>query len=268
TDWVFIAPNSNTGVWILKLEGPPAARKLTYVAQTLPVEGGPLGPHDLYVQRDALDSHWYLYSSDGFHGWTTFNVDDPTHPSLAGAWANPAEGGYTHTIQAQAINGKRIVATIAEVGANFLRVYDATDLRAPILLGQYQAKSDGVAVGSDLPGGTGPSATHPQHNFNIVGGNLFLSYYSYGMYVFNLTAFTAGPGPSVPLTGSLTLKPAAHWALGTESLDDGPAAFSGYWDTVVKDGLIYVSWMEGGLVVLGYGCHGTSLPDPALTSTG
>jgi hypothetical protein len=262
-DWVFLAPNTNTGIWILKLEGPPAARTLTYVTQTLQVEGGPLGPHDLFVQKDAVDAHWYLYSSDGFHGWTAFNVDDPARPALAGAWANPAEGGYTHTIQAQAINGKRIVATIAEVGANFLRVYDATNLRAPVLLGQYQAKSTGVSADPDSPG---PSGTHPEHNFNIVGGNLFLSYYSYGMYVFNLTAFTAGP--SLPAVGSLTLAPAAHWAVGTETPSDGPLAFNGYWDTVVKDGVIYVSWIEGGLVALGYGCHGTHLPDAALTSTG
>jgi hypothetical protein len=261
-DWVFLAPNSNTGIWVLKLEGPPQARTLTYVTQTLPVEGGPLGPHDLYLQKDGKDAHWYLYSSDGFHGWTVFNVDDPARPALAGAWANPAEGGYTHTIQAQAINGKRIVATIAEVGANFLRVYDASSLGTPILLGQYQAKSDGASTNPQSPG---PSAAHPQHNFNIVGGNLFLSYYSYGMYVFNLTAFTA---QALPLAGTLDLKPVAHWAVGVESPEDGPLAFSGYWDTLVKDGVIYVSWIEGGLVVLGYGCHGSHLPNARLTSTG
>jgi hypothetical protein len=261
-DWAFLAPNSNSGIWVLRLEGDPAHRRLTYVTQTLPVEGGPLGPHDLFVQKDALDSHWYLYSSDGFHGWTVFNVDDPARPALAGAWANPAEGGYTHTIQAQAINGKRIVATIAEVGANFLRVYDASSLGTPILLGQYQAKSDGASTNPQSPG---PSAAHPQHNFNIVGGNLFLSYYSYGMYVFNLTAFTAGR--SLPAVGSLTLAPVAHWAVGGESPSDAPLNFAGYWDTVVQDGVIYVSWIEGGLVALGYGCHG-NLPNPALTSTG
>jgi hypothetical protein len=265
TDWVFLAPNSNSGIWILRLEGTPGAHRLAYVTQTLPVEGGPIGPHDLYVQKDALDAHWYLYSADGFHGWTAFNVDDPGRPQFAGAWANPAEGGYTHTIQAQAINGKRIVATIAEVGANFLRVYDATNLHAPLLLGQYQARSTGVATGGD-PGTTGPSAGHPQHNFNIVGGNLFLSYYTYGMYVFNLTAFTAGP--SLPAAGTLTLAPVAHWAVGPETPNDAPLAFAGYWDTIVKDGVVYVSWMEGGLVVLGYGCHGTHLPDARLTSDG
>ncbi|HUR61388.1 MAG TPA: hypothetical protein VM286_03370 [Candidatus Thermoplasmatota archaeon] len=252
-DWAFLAPNSNTGIWVLKIEGTPEARRLTYVAQTLPVEGGPLGPHDLYVQKDAQDGHWYLYSSDGFHGWTVFNVDDPAKPMLAGGWTNPAEGGYTHTIQAATLNGKRIVATIAEVGANFLRVYDASNLRAPVLLGQYQAKTEGA------------SATHPQHNFNIVDGNLFLSYYSFGMYVFNLTEFTKGP--SLPLAGTLTLKPAAHWAVGVEP-SDGPLAFNGYWDTVVKDGVVYVSWIEGGLVALGFGCHGADLPDPLLTSNG
>src|SRR5689334_23901098 len=61
-------------VWILELTGTPDARELTYVTQTLPVEGGPLGPHDMYVTQDAVDGHWYLYSSDGFHGWAAFKI--------------------------------------------------------------------------------------------------------------------------------------------------------------------------------------------------
>src|SRR5688572_10624492 len=168
-DWVFLAPNSNPGVWILKLEGAPGARRLTYVTQTLPAEGGPLGPHDMFVTQDEQDGHWYLYSADGFHGWTAFNVDDPANPTLAGGIANPVEGAYTHTVQAAWIDGRRIVATIGEVGANALKVYDATNLRAPLLLAAWQAEP-------------GPGSTAPEHNFNMAGGKLYLSYYTLGMY--------------------------------------------------------------------------------------
>jgi hypothetical protein len=248
-DWLFLAPNAQTGIWVFEIGGTPINRTLTYVAQTLPVEGGPLGPHDLYVQRDANDGHWYLYSADGFHGWAAFNVDDPAHPLPAGGLVNPAEGAYTHTIQAATINGKRIVATIAEIGVDYLRIYDASVLEAPVLLGVWQAES--TPLGS----------TAPEHNFNIAGGNLYLSYYGHGMYVFNLTRFTSGL--SVPLAGTGTLAPVAHWAVGGETVDQG---FTGFWDTVVKDGVIYVSFIEGGLVVLGYGCN--HVPDSALTSDG
>ena len=246
-DWVFIAPNANTGVWILKLEGPPEARTLTYVTRTLPVEGGPLGPHDMFVTQDAVDGNWYLYSADGFHGWTAFNVNDPANPELAGGIANPVEGAYTHTIQAEWVNGRRLVATIGEVGANALKVYDATNLRAPILLAAYQAEP-------------GPGSTAPEHNFNMVGGKLYLSYYTLGVYVFDLTQLSG-----LPVIGTAELSPVAHYGDNPEQAP-GPLAFAEIWDTVLQDGLLYLSNIDGGLFVVGFGCN--AVPDPALTSTG
>lgn len=246
-DWVFLAPNSNTGIWVLKLEGAPDARTLTYVTQTLPVEGGPLGPHDLFIDQDEVDGHWYLYSADGFHGWTVFNVDDPTNPMPAGGLANPAEGAYTHSIQAQWINGRRLVATIGEVGVNVFKIYDATNLLAPLLLTAYQASP-------------GPGSTAPEHNFNVVGGKLYLSYYTLGMYVFDLTQLSG-----IPLVDSATFQPVAHYGNNPESAP-GPTDFSGIWDTVLVDGVIYLSNIEGGLVVVGYGCNTPG--DVALTSEG
>lgn len=238
-DWVFVAPNANTGIWILKLEGLPDAPKLTYVSQTMPVEGGPLGPHDMYVQQDGIDGHWYLYSADGFHGWMAFNIDDPANPMPAGGFVNPAEAAYTHSVQAVALNGKRIVVTSAEIGANLVRVYDATVMAAPILLGVWQA--------------TAEDAGSPQHNMNVAAGNLYVSYYGHGLYVFDLAAFTTGP--SIPLAGVVTLQPSAHWAVEGEGGGAGPLSFNGFWDTVVQSGVVYVSHIEGGLVVLGYGCN-------------
>jgi hypothetical protein len=246
-DWVFLAPNTSSGVWILKMEGTPEARTLTYVTQTLPLEGGPLGPHDMFVTHDEKDGHWYLYSADGFHGWAVFNVDDPSSPQLAGGWINPAEGAYTHSIQAEWVNGRRLVATIGEVGVNILKVYDATNLRAPLLLGLYQASP-------------GPGSASPEHNFNLVGGKLYLSYYTLGMYIFDLTKLTGTPVADTP-----NMQPVAHWGNNGEGAPT-PLSFSGIWDTVLQDGLIYLSNIEGGLVVVGYGCN--TVPDPALTSTG
>ena len=243
-DWVFLAPNTGSGVWILEMTGTPEARELTFVTQTLPVEGGPLGPHDMFVTQDEVDGHWYLYSSDGFHGWTVFDVDDPSGPTVVGGFANPVEGAYTHTIQAAWINGRRLVATIGEIGANALKVYDATDLQAPILLGVWQADP-----------GAGSAAA--EHNFNLVGGRIFLSYYGYGMYVLDLNTLSG-----LPLANTLSMAPVAHWGNNGE----GGGGSADIWDTVVKDGVIYLGDITGGLFVVGFGCH--SLPDPALTSTG
>ncbi len=243
-DWVFLAPNTSTGVWVLELQGTPDARRLEYVTQTLPVQGGPLGPHDMWVGQDTQDGNWYLYSADGFHGWSAFNVNDPANPELAGGIANPAEGAYTHSIQAAWVNGRRLVATIGEIGANALKVYDATTLNAPVLLGVWQAD----------PGAGSPA---PEHNFNMVAGRLFLSYYSYGMYVIDLNQLSG-----LPAVGTAELAPVAHW--GNNGETGGGAA--DIWDTVIKDGVIYLGDIEGGLVVVGFGCH--DVPDPALTSKG
>lgn len=246
-DWVFVAPNDNNGVWILKLEGPAAERTLTYVTRTLPVEGGPLGPHDMFVTRDPVTNRWMLYSADGFHGWTVFDVTDPTQPTRAGGFVNPAEGGYTHTIQSAQIGSRRFVATISEVGLNVLRVYDATILRAPLLLGVWQADP-------------GLGSTTPQHNFNIVAGKLYLAHYDHGVYVFDLTKL----GPA-PIAGTASLSPVAHYAEDAKGVS-GPLAFDSYWDVVLKDGLLYANHMTKGLRIIGYGCNEPG--DATLTSIG
>ena len=247
-DWIFIAPNANTGIFILRMGGTPDARTLEYVTQTLPVEGGPIGPHDLFVQRDEVDGHWYLYSADGFHGWTVFNIDDPANPMPAGGLVNPAEAAYTHSIQAQWVNGRRLVATIGEVGVNVFKVYDATNLLAPLLLGVYQASP-------------GPGSAAPEHNFNIVGGKLYLSYYTLGMYIFDLAKLQG-----IPVADTPNMQPVAHFGTNPEAAP-GATDFSGIWDTVLVDGVIYLSNIEGGLVVVGYGCNGP-YPNAALTSWG
>jgi hypothetical protein len=221
--WVFVAPNTNTGVWILKLEGSPDERKLTFVTQTLPAQGGPLGPHDMIVQFDPVLKTHLLYSADGYHGWSVWNVGNPAEPELVGGFIRP-ETGYLHTIQATFLNNRRIVVTIAEVGANFMEVYDATNLRTPVLLATWQ-------VGN-------PSES--QHNFNLVQGLMYLAHYAQGIYVFDLTELPATPSQSV-----VEFPPVAHWA-GREG--------ASFWDIVMKDGVLYGSDMRNGVDVFGYGC--------------
>lgn len=238
TDWVFLAPNSNSGIWILRVDGEPGSRQLTYVTQTLPAEGGPLGPHDLFVHQDPFTDGWLLYSADGFHGWTVFSLDDPTAPAPLGGLVLP-QPGYTHTIQAARFGERRIVVTIAEVGENLLQVFDATVLQAPILLATWQVA---------------PLATTPQHNINIVGDHLYLAHYGYGMFVFDLT--TVG---TLPLSSVGTFQPVAHYdpVPGGTPYVAGIDGFEAVYDVVLQDGVLYVSGFSdpvNGIDVLGFGC--------------
>lgn len=237
-DWVFLAPNSNSGIWILRVDGEPGSRQLTYVTQTLPAEGGPLGPHDLFVHQDPFTSQWLLYSADGFHGWTVFDLADPTAPLPIGGLVLP-QPGYTHTIQAARLGERRLVVTIAEVGENLMQVFDATVLQAPVLLATWQVA---------------PLATTPQHNLNIVGSFLYVAHYGYGMYVFDLA--DAG---TLPVAGTSTLEPIAHYdpVPGGEPYVVGIGGFEAVYDVVLQDGLLYVSGFSdpvNGVEVLGFGC--------------
>jgi hypothetical protein len=243
-DWVFLAPNSNTGVWILELTGEPGEKKLNYVTRTLPVQGGPLGPHDMTVQWDTQLKTWVLYSADGFHGWTAFDVKNPAQPELIGGVIKP-ETGYTHTIQAAKIGDRRIVVTIQEVGVNVLQVFDATNLRAPILLGTWQHS---------------PAAVNPQHNLNIVAGRLYVAHYGNGVYVFDLNKIGTTPLVS-------EVKPVAHY--GGAATGQNPLGFTQFYDVVVKDGVVYAasySAPTAGIHIVGDGCLAPG--DEDLTSIG
>lgn len=242
-DWVFLAPNSNTGAWVLELTGEPGAKKLEFVAQTLPVEGGPLGPHDMTVQYDADLKTWILYSADGFHGWAAFNVNNPAKPELMGGLSRP-ETGYTHTIQAAKVGNRRLVATIQEVGVNQLEIYDATNLRAPVLLGRWQHEAGSV---------------NPQHNLNIVAGRLYVAHYGNGVYVFDLNKLGM-----LPLVSDV--KPVAHYGAAASQ---NPLGFQQFYDVVVKEGVVYAASYSKptlGIHVIGDGCLAPG--DASQTSMG
>lgn len=245
--WLFIAPNANSGVYILRILGEPGDVQLEMVGQTLPVEGNVIGPHDMTVQFDERDDRWILYVADGFEGWSAFDVDDPANPELITRMPNlePYQG-YTHTIQAAWVDDRRLVATIAEVGHNALKIYDATDLELPVLLGTWQA-------------GTLGDPTAPQHNLHIVGDLLYVAHYARGFYVFNLTGL-----PALPYLGFAQLEPMAHWTRNTD-VNQGPLGFNGVWEVVVKDGVLYASDVNQ-LRVFGFGC--ITPGDPAATSFG
>ncbi|HEV8361220.1 MAG TPA: hypothetical protein VGR28_12280 [Candidatus Thermoplasmatota archaeon] len=240
---VLLAPNTNTGVWILELTGAPGARELKLLSKFGENINGPLGPHDMWATFDEDLQVPVLYVANGFAGWLAADLSDPAKPVMLGGalpMLDPYQG-YTHTIQAAKVGDRRLVVTIAEVGLNALKVYDATNLRAPILLGTWTSKP--VPIG-------------PEHNLQIVGDQLFVAHYREGMYAFNLSAVAPLPTPA-------GIAPIAHFAVGPDP--QLGLNFGDVWDVVVKDGLIYLSEIDFGVHVVGFGCM---QPAPGLSSTG
>lgn len=237
TDWVFLAPNDSTGVWILKIVGPPGNREIEYVTNTLLVEGGPLGPHDMYIGFDEDLETWVLYAADGYEGWLAYDIGDPATPQFIGGFLHPSTG-YTHTIQAGKVAGRRIVATVEEVGANFLKIYDATDILRPVLLGVWSSSSVPVAS---------------QHNLQIVRDHLYVAHYGSGIFIFDLKPLAKA---AEPVTSDI--EPVAQYRPQSSS----------FWDVVLKDGLVYGGRFGagGGFDVFAFGCIPAG--HRAYTSTG
>ena len=238
---------TGTGVKIFRIEGPPEARRMTQIAKTLPAEGGPLGPHDIFVNYDVDLRKWILYAADGFTGWLAHDVSDPAKPLPIGGFVNPGELQYVHSIQAAKVGNRRIVVTSSEIGPNMVKVYDATVLQAPVLLGVWQKQAGGL---------------EPQHDMNIVDGRLFVAHYGYGVFVFDLRKLSIAP-----IAGTLDMNPVARWDLGLGS--DGPIGdigFTGIWDVVVDDGIMYMSNTQRGMHVAAFACFEPG--NPSFTSVG
>lgn len=261
--WVFAASGVGTGVGIYELVGPPGDRDLRFVTQFAP--GVPLGAHDTWVHHDPVRDSPVLYVANSYGGWLAADVSDPSTPvPLAASPNGDPYQGYTHSIRAQWIDGRRIVATIQESegvfppGASALKIYDATNLQAPVLIG-IGGHSQLYVAGQGLPG------SEMQHHIQIVDGRLYMAHYEQGVYVFDLDELEptdlprnleAPPQPQI-------LEPDARYV---------PPGDGSHFDVVLEDGVIYTSdWrgfnsIDGGLVSLQYGC--IDVGDPAQTSIG
>lgn len=236
-DWVFVASQTTQmPIYILKREG----WNLTYVGsyETLPVVTSlPLGSHDITILDDSLlGDKPVMYVADGLAGWSAHDLSDPAHPVRLGGTLSLEPGyGYTHTVRVEFHEGKRIVVTMSEVGLNTLKVYDATDLQKPILLGRWNADP------------TRP--TIPQHNIQLHHGMLYMAHYTEGVYVFNLTSVIAGP----PVLGTLDMQPVAHYAV-EEPGEGGALGFANVWDVVLSKGVLYFTDLNGIFTSAAFGC--------------
>ncbi|HEX9815578.1 MAG TPA: hypothetical protein VGB18_01245, partial [Candidatus Thermoplasmatota archaeon] len=245
-DWVFVASQSSTGVWVMRLEGPPEARNLTYVTATLPVKGGPQGPHDVFVEFDEDRGQWLLYSADIFEGWTVYDVSAPATPRLVSVVPN-LDGTATHSAQPAKVGQRRLVVTATEGGVDVLKVYDATVLERPVLIAYWTKR-----IGAEI--------FEAQHNIQIVGGRLYLAHYANGLFVFDLT--------TLPATAAEEIRPIAHYMGSHEMRAPTGSIGIGFWDIVLQDGILYSGVHAGdfevGLHVVAFGCIRPG--DPAQTS--
>lgn len=244
-NYVFLAPNDDTGVWWFRVDvAEGVATFETMEPLGFPLAGGPLGPHDMTVAHDEILDKPILYIANGFEGWQAWDLSDPANPTRLVVLPNLGPGqGYTHTVAAAKVGERRIVATIAEVGFNTLRIFDATDLSRPVPIAEWWVnKAD-------------PQT--PQHDINIVGGYLTVGHYSYGAFVFDLNALGA-----TPLVGSLDIAPVAHY-LPPNVMDEGVAGtglntgFANVFDVVAIDGIFYISDFtdaENAITPVAFGC--------------
>lgn len=238
--YFLLAPNDDTGVWMVhvKRDGPTSATFEALPPIGGPLTGGPLGPHDMTVEHDLILKKPILYIANGFEGWQAFDISDPKKPTRLALLPNLGVGqSYTHTIAGNQVGSRRIVVTIAEVGPNTMKVFDATDFSRPILLAEWWAdKAD---------------PHQPQHDINILDGKLYMAHYSYGVYVFDLKKLG-----TAPLLDTPTLSPVAHLA-PAKRMDGGALGFANVFDVVVMNGVMYVSDFTDpahGVTAVGYGC--------------
>lgn len=247
-EWVFVATQTtNQPLHVLKREG----WNLTHAASygTVPILNTlPLGSHDVTIVNDTLlDDKPVMYLADGLAGWSAHDLTDPAKPTRIGGTLSPEPGpGYTHTVRVGFHEGKRIVVTMAEVGLNTLKVYDATDLQTPILLARWNAD---------------PARPHiPQHNLQLHGDTLYMAHYTEGIYVFNLSNVITGP----PVLGTLAMKPTAHWSV-EEPQEPSALGFANVWDVVLANGIIWIADLNGTFTSVAFGCM--PVMDPAHTRT-
>ncbi len=224
---------------IYRMNGDPGARSLELVSHPqLTLLGEATGQdllrsHDAWFTVDDILGKPLLWVANVWDGVIALDVSDPTSPTVIARIPNldPYQG-YTHTVQTTMVDGRRLVVAVNEVGANGMRVWDATDLDNPVLIATWHI----------------PAVAKPQHNLQLVGTYAFVAHYDEGTFVFDLDGLPTGTVPA-------RLAPVAHLAAPPAGAGAGTGGlFDGTWDVVVHRGLILTSEISHGLRVHAFGC--------------
>lgn len=237
SEYVYVATQTGRApMYVLKREGNELTFAGTYAFSPLLASDAALGQHDMTIYHDDILDKPVLFVAEGTLGWSAADLTDPANPKRIGGSLGLEPGaGYAHTIRVEFAEGKRIVVTMQEVGANTVKVYDATNLQLPILLARWNAEA--------------ARPTIPQHNIQLKDGMLYLAHYTEGVYVFNISGIERGP----PVAGTVAMKPVAHFAVETKD-DGGPLGFANVWDVAVSKGIVYVNDIGRGMAAVAFGC--------------
>ncbi|HWG92177.1 MAG TPA: hypothetical protein VNZ52_15105 [Candidatus Thermoplasmatota archaeon] len=242
-EYVAASKGENRDLSIFRIVGEPGNRTLERVARPALT---PLGDterndlvrsHDTWFEVDPETGTPLLWVANVWWGILGLDVTDPANPKEVTRMANldPFQG-YVHSVQVTHLEGRRLVVSVQEYGTGALKVYDATDLKAPHLVALWNL---------DIP-------TMPQHNLQVVGQYAYVAHFADGLFVFDLTQAGNGPAPT-------RLSPVAHLAPeGDPPLDAFRysmfAQYFGPRDVVIRDGILWVSETTMGLRTVGFGC--------------
>lgn len=248
-------------VSIFALGGEPGGRTLARTAHVgatpisvLPGRPDPIRSHDTWFEVDPLSGTPLLWVANVNWGIVAYDVTDPSAPAVAATMLPGADNpltGYMHTAQATNFDGRRLVVGAQEYETGVLKVWDATDLAAPRLIGYWHT----------------PVATMPFHNMQVVGQYVYASHFHEGFYVFDLAEVPtpAADGPA-RMMEVFAHAPAEGNTEGAR-VPIGPVqSYEGTLEVVLQDGILWTTEVRAGIRSFAFGCVAPG--DPAMTSTG
>lgn len=217
-------------------------------------------PHDVTVQPDPLDeSRWIAAVSYWDFGVMFYDVTDLESPVALGAWTGEGAANYEGNVHGAMLTlheGKRVAVVGPELLGQTvpaLWVLDVEDFAAPSLVAEWV-----------------PPGAHPTqgllltvHQFQVVGGRIYLAYNHAGLWVLDLATIARGPAaPDAAAHPEVLGYYLPHENVTLYSPDT--AAVPNTWDVNVKDGYIFASDRYTGFYVLHYA--GDVEGDAATTS--
>ena len=169
-----------------------------------------LVPHDMYARGDRLYISWLC---DGF---AIYDISDVSAPVLIGSHNYP--DSMNHNLW-PTDSGEYLLSSDEVIGGH-LRIWDIRDLDNIVQVGAFQ-----------------PTPTAAIHNVEVAGDIAFISHYSAGLYVVDIS----DPSAPIEIDGD-------DFVDGPDVIDDRPiTAFRGAWGVEPMLPYVYSSDMEGGL---------------------
>lgn len=206
--------------------------------------------HDMFIMDEPRSGRVLMFTAYWDAGVHVVDVTDPAAPKLLGHWRDfGAEEGNVHTVAAEWIGDRLVVAAAVEVGSllvstsqwaadaekGLVYLIDATDAASPKTLSVWM--NPGKENAHD-------NFAYSTHNLQLLKGKVYLAHYELGLWVLDVSTPGLQAAP----------KEVAYFISG-----DGADT----WDVVVKDGYIFAADANC-LCVLHF--VQDPLGDPAFTS--